>query len=224
MFRVLDGRGRKLLGFDDILFPEFFQLADEISVAGGEFLDGGLVGGLGLAEVVVDVLEVFGEVDVLLVDLADGVEDFVEAGALVVLAPEQRDEAEVQLQRVLDNQQRGRMESPIDGVVLVTTPQALVGMIVQKALKMTELMNIPVMGIVENMSYAQCSDCHKRIDIFGESKLEQLVETYGIPLSARLPIDPKLASGFDRGLIELFEGNWLDALAEAIADLPAKEG
>ena len=88
-FRVLESGGRKFLGFDDILFPELFQLADEISVAGGEFLDGGLVGGLGLAEVVVDVLEVFGEVDVLLVDLADGVEDFVEAGALVFLPPEE---------------------------------------------------------------------------------------------------------------------------------------
>lgn len=111
---------------------------------------------------------------------------------------------------------------PVDGVVLVTTPQQLVGMIVEKALKMTEMMNIPVLGVVENMSYVECPDCARKIELFGESRVEELAKEYKLNLTARLPIDPKLASGCDKGMLELFNGDWLDAIADAIADLPAR--
>jgi len=112
---------------------------------------------------------------------------------------------------------------PIDAVVLVTTPQELVGMIVEKAIKMTGMMDIPTVGIVENMSFVQCPDCDAKIDLFGASHVDALAATYGIPHAARLPIDPKLSSGIDRGLIELFTGSWLDELATAIIDLEPRK-
>ena len=112
---------------------------------------------------------------------------------------------------------------PVDAAVLVTTPQTLVGMIVEKAIKMIDMMSIPTLGIVENMSYVQCPDCSKKIEVFGESHVEELAKTYHIPHSARLPMDPKLSSACDRGMIELFEGDWLNDLAEAIAVLEPRE-
>ena len=111
---------------------------------------------------------------------------------------------------------------PVDGVVLVTTPQELVGMIVEKALKMTQMMDVPVLGLVENMSYILCPDCGTSIPVFGQSHLDELAARYGVALTARLPIDPKLASGCDKGMLELFNGDWLDALSDAIADLQPK--
>ncbi len=111
---------------------------------------------------------------------------------------------------------------PVDGAVLVGTPQGLVGMIVEKALKLCGMMNIPVLGLVENMSYVQCPDCEKQIELFGASHVNELQMSYNIPLSARLPIDPKLAAGCDAGTLELYNGAWLDALADSIADLPPK--
>ena len=111
---------------------------------------------------------------------------------------------------------------PVDAAVLVTTPQELVGMIVEKALKMAGMMNIPTIGLVENMSYATCPDCKAKIDVFGESRAEAMAKTYQIPHAARLPIDPKLSSGIDRGMIELFSGDWLDELINAIVDLPPR--
>ena len=111
---------------------------------------------------------------------------------------------------------------PVDGLILVTTPQELVEMIVEKALKMAGLMEIPVMGLVENMSYLPCPDCGKKIEIFGKSHLEEIASRYDIPLTAKLPIDPKLAGGIDKGMIELFNGDWLDNIADAIYDLPVK--
>lgn len=107
---------------------------------------------------------------------------------------------------------------PMAGLVMVTTPQELVGMVVEKALKMAAMMNIPVLGMVENMSYVQCPDCEKRIAIFGKSHLPELARAYEILQTAALPMDPKLAGGMDQGMIELFNGNWLNALAEAIVD------
>ena len=107
---------------------------------------------------------------------------------------------------------------PVDAAILVTTPQELVGMIVEKAMKMIDMMHIPALGIVENMSYVQCPSCDQKIEIFGESHVDQLAGAYHIPHAARLPMDPKLSSGCDKGLIELFTGAWLDELAEAIAD------
>ncbi len=103
---------------------------------------------------------------------------------------------------------------PVDGVVLVSTPQELVEMIVEKALKMAGMMEIPVMGLVENMSYVECPDCGTHVELFGKS--------HAIPLTAKLPIDPKLAGGIDKGMIELFNGAWLDELANAIVDLVPK--
>ena len=107
---------------------------------------------------------------------------------------------------------------PVDGIVLVTTPQELVGMIVEKALKMAEMMNISVLGMVENMSYIPCPHCEEKIALFGEGRLTELAQAYQIPLTAALPIDPKLAGGVDKGMIELFNGAWLDELVDGIID------
>ena len=104
---------------------------------------------------------------------------------------------------------------PVDGIVIVATPQELVGMIVEKAANMAKMMNIPVLGIVENMSYVECPDCGKKISLFGESRLEETAAKLGVAQTARIPIDPKLAAACDKGTIELFEGDWLDALLES---------
>lgn len=105
---------------------------------------------------------------------------------------------------------------PVDGIVIVTSPQELVSMIVEKAVKMAKLMNIPILGIVENMSYFECPDCGKRHSIYGESHITEIASQYGIPVLAQLPIDPELAKHCDQGTIELFEGNWLDDAVEYI--------
>ena len=112
---------------------------------------------------------------------------------------------------------------PVDGIIVVTTPQELVSMIVEKAVKMAKLMNIPILGIVENMSYAECPDCGKRIHVFGESKLEAVAAEHNLPVLGRIPMNPKLAAACDKGMIELFEGDWLDDAVKAILSL-GKEG
>ena len=111
---------------------------------------------------------------------------------------------------------------PIKGIIVVTSPQELVGVIVEKAVKMAGLMDVPVLGIVENMSYYECPKCGEHLPVFGESHVEEIASRYGIPTVARLPIHPKLAAAADKGMIELFEGNWLDGMADAIeaASLP----
>ena len=108
---------------------------------------------------------------------------------------------------------------PVDGIVVVTSPQELVEMIVGKAVKMAEMMNIPILGIVENMSYFKCPDCGKQHSIFGESRIDALAEKYKIDTVSKLPINPKLAQACDRGMIELFEGDWLSNMAEKIEAL-----
>ena len=108
---------------------------------------------------------------------------------------------------------------PVDGVVLVSTPQELVGMIVEKSIKMVDMLNIPVIGLVENMSYIECPDCGKKIEVFGESHVDAIAKQYGIPHTAALPIDRKLAASADKGMIELTNGNWLDEIANAIDEL-----
>ena len=113
---------------------------------------------------------------------------------------------------------------PVDGIIVVTSPQELVKMIVEKAVKMAGMMNIPILGIVENMSYFECPDCQKQHKIYGESHVDEIAKTYGILNVAKLPIDPKLAAASDAGLIELFEGNWLDKLAQAICGDEVKNG
>lgn len=112
---------------------------------------------------------------------------------------------------------------PVDAAVLVSTPQELVGMIVEKSIKMVDMLNIPVIGLVENMSYVQCPDCGKKIEVFGESHVNEIAKQYGIPHTAALPIDRKLAASADKGMIELTNGDWLDEIANAIDELPARE-
>ncbi len=104
---------------------------------------------------------------------------------------------------------------PLDGIVVVTTPQDLVSMIVGKAIHMAGLMNIPVLGIVENMSYALCPDCGKKIHIFGESKIADVAGEYSVPVLAQLPITSELAKACDAGTIEDFDD---DAVIEAISN------
>lgn len=106
----------------------------------------------------------------------------------------------------------------LDGIVIVTTPQDLVSMIVGKAVNMAGLMNIPVIGLIENMSYVKCPDCGREIYVFGKSKAEEVAAKYGIPLIARMPIDEKLSSLIDHGVIELMENDYLEGAADAVVD------
>lgn len=112
---------------------------------------------------------------------------------------------------------------PVDAAVLVSTPQELVGMIVEKSIKMVDMLNIPVIGLVENMSYVQCPDCGNKIAVFGESHVDAIARQYGIPHTAALPIDRKLAASADKGMIELTNGDWLDEIANAIDQLQPRE-
>ena len=95
-------------------------------------------------------------------------------------------------------------------------------MIVAKAVRMAQMTNIPVLGIVENMSYVECPDCKKRISVFGESKIDAVAKEYGLEVLAQIPIDPNLASQCDNGLIELFEGDYLDHAADVVEAAPVK--
>ena len=98
---------------------------------------------------------------------------------------------------------------PVDGIIMVTSPQDLVSMIVTKAVNMAKLMSIPVLGLVENFSYYTCPDCGKKLQIFGASHAAQVAESNGIPLLAQLPIDPELAHACDEGRLEDFNQNYL---------------
>ena len=105
---------------------------------------------------------------------------------------------------------------PLDGIVIVATPQDLVSMIVTKAVNMAKMMNIPILGIIENYSYLECPDCGKRIDVFGKSHVDEIAEKFGIPVLARMPIDPKVAALCDAGTIETVETNVLDEAVEKL--------
>ena len=105
---------------------------------------------------------------------------------------------------------------PVDGIVIVTSPQELVSMIVGKAVKMAQKMDIPILGLVENMSYLECPDCGKKISVFGESHIDEVAEEYGIPVLGRIPIQPEIAAKVDAGQVEYVEGNWLDEAAAKI--------
>ena len=107
---------------------------------------------------------------------------------------------------------------PVDGVVIVSSPQDLVSMIVSKAANMATMMNIPVLGLVENLSYVKCPDCGKEIKVFGESHIEEIAQKFGYDLLARIPMDPKLSALVDRGMIELMENDYLDAAAQKIIE------
>ena len=108
---------------------------------------------------------------------------------------------------------------PVDGIIVVTTPQQLVGMIVEKAVKMAEMMKVPVLGLIENMSTYTCPDCGKQHAIFGESHLDSIAAEHHIPVLARLPIQPALASLMDTGTIELFEGDFMQPAADRLSTL-----
>ena len=108
---------------------------------------------------------------------------------------------------------------PVDGVIVVASPQGRVGMIVTKAVKMAEMMNIPILGSVENMSYIVCPDCGKKISVFGESHVDEVAAKHGLKVLAKMPIDPKLAQNADQGVIESFEGDYLDGAADAVEAL-----
>ena len=105
---------------------------------------------------------------------------------------------------------------PLDGIVVVTSPQELVSMVVEKAVKMAEKMDVPIVGLVENMSYVSCPDCGKKIFLFGEGRSEAAARRHGLPLLAQMPIDPALAALTDEGRIEDFSGSWLDGVADAL--------
>ncbi|MFA5481613.1 MAG: Mrp/NBP35 family ATP-binding protein [Bacilli bacterium] len=108
---------------------------------------------------------------------------------------------------------------PIDGIVVVTSPQELASMIVGKAVKMAQMMNIPIIGIVENMSYFKCPDNGKDYQIFGPSHIEDIASAYNLRVMAKIPIDPNLSSLSDLGLIELFKGDWLAKIPEVFEKL-----
>ena len=108
---------------------------------------------------------------------------------------------------------------PVDGIIVVTSPQELVGMIVEKAVKMAEMMDIPLLGVIENMSTYTCPDCGKQHAVFGESHLDRIAAQHHIPVLARLPIQPALASQMDSGTIELFEGDFMQPAADRLCAL-----
>ncbi len=105
---------------------------------------------------------------------------------------------------------------PIDGVVIVTTPQDLVSMIVAKAVKMANMMHVPVLGFVENYSYLQCPDCGKKISVFGKSHLDEIASQFQLPVLARLPIDPAVAEAYDNGQMETVNTDGVNEVIQAI--------
>lgn len=107
---------------------------------------------------------------------------------------------------------------PLDGIIVVTSPQELVSMIVAKAVKMAQLMDVKILGVVENMSYVQCPHCDEKIRLYGESHIDEAAAEHNIPVLAKLPIDPELAKLIDNGCIELFETDAVDELANKILD------
>ena len=105
---------------------------------------------------------------------------------------------------------------PIDGIVIVSSPQELVSMIVEKAANMAQMMNVPVYGLVENMSYVKCPDCGKEIKVFGDGHMEKIAEKFGYDLLGRIPMDPKLSALVDKGWIEMMDNNYLETAATVL--------
>ena len=108
---------------------------------------------------------------------------------------------------------------PLSGIIIVTSPQELVSMIVAKAVNMAQKMNVPILGLVENMSYLECPDCGKKISVFGESHIDEIAEQYGIPVLAKIPIDPKIAENVDAGTVEYLKEDWMETAAEKVLAL-----
>ena len=105
---------------------------------------------------------------------------------------------------------------PVDGIIIVTSPQDLVSMIVSKAVKMANMMHIPVLGFVENYSYLECPDCGKRIEVFGKSHLDEVAASFSLPILARLPIDPKVAACYDAGQMESVDTSSMQKVLDAV--------
>lgn len=110
----------------------------------------------------------------------------------------------------------------VDGIIIVTSPQELVSMIVSKAVRMAEMMNIPIIGLVENMAYFKCPDCDKTYQIFGDSHIEEIAQKHNINVLAKLPIDPKIAVACDKGMIEDIEGELFDNIGEILEEMEGK--
>lgn len=102
---------------------------------------------------------------------------------------------------------------PVDGIIIVTSPQELVSMIVSKAVKMAEMMKVPIIGLVENMSYFRCPDNGKDYQVFGDSHIEEIAEAHELDVLAKIPIDPQIATACDKGMIEDLNGHWMDTIA-----------
>ena len=107
---------------------------------------------------------------------------------------------------------------PVSGIIIVTSPQELVAMIVEKAVNMAKKMNVPILGLVENMSYLECPDCGKKISVFGESHLDEVAKEYGIPVLAQIPIRPAIAKAVDEGTVEYVEADFLDDAVKAVKE------
>jgi len=111
----------------------------------------------------------------------------------------------------------------MDGIIIVTSPQELVSMIVSKAVRMAEIMNIPIIGLVENMSYFKCPDNDKEYKIFGDSHIDEIAEEHNLKVLAKLPIDPRLSAACDKGMIELFEGDWMEPVGKILENMEDKK-
>ena len=103
---------------------------------------------------------------------------------------------------------------PLDGIIIVTSPQDLVSMIVSKAVEMAKMMNIPILGLVENYSYVKCPCCGEHFKMFGESHIDDVAAKYNLKVLAKLPMDQNLAAACDRGIVEMFDGDWLEGTAD----------
>ena len=108
---------------------------------------------------------------------------------------------------------------PVDGIVIVTSPQELVSMIVEKAVNMAEMMNVNVLGLVENMSYIECPNCHEKISVFGESHVDEVAKKYGLEVLSNIPIDPEIAKKCDEGKIEQLNKSYIDKAIEKLKNL-----
>ncbi|HBS59037.1 MAG TPA: dinitrogenase iron-molybdenum cofactor biosynthesis protein [Firmicutes bacterium] len=111
---------------------------------------------------------------------------------------------------------------PVDGIIVVTSPQELVSMIVTKAVKMAEMMHIPIIGLVENMAYFKCEECDKEYKIFGDSHIEEIAQEHNLKVLAKLPIDPRIASACDKGLVELLTTEWMEGLVAILEQIGGK--
>ena len=108
---------------------------------------------------------------------------------------------------------------PVDGIIIVSSPQQLVRVIVEKAVKMANMMNIPILGLVENMSYVKCPDCGKEITVFGKSNIEKIAEAFNLPVLAKIPMEESTSAAIDSGDVESIQNDYLNTAAEKVEAL-----